>query len=115
MEKMIAKCGLTCTDCEAYIATRNDDHQAKIRVAEKWKGLFGADFTPEDVTCDGCQSETGRLSSYARGGCEIRKCALDRKVATCAHCEDYACAPLTGFFKMAPEAKTALEELRGGI
>ena len=115
MAKMIAKCGIICTGCEAYIATQKDDQAEKVRVAEKWTKMFGAEFTPENITCDGCQSDTGRLSSYAREICEIRKCALTRKVDNCAHCEDYPCEALTKFFEMAPEAKTSLEEVRKRI
>ena len=110
--KMIAMCGLVCTECEAYIATQNDDHEAKVKVAEKWTKMWGVELTPEDVTCDGCQSETGRLSSYAGGGCEIRPCALERKVINCAYCNEYPCETLEKFFALAPESKTALEAIR---
>ena len=112
---MIAKCGIICTECEAYIATQNDDLREKERVAAKWAKLFGAEFTPESITCDGCQSETGRFSDYCRGICEIRKCALERELENCAYCRDYSCAILNEVLKMAPNAKTTLEEIRKSI
>lgn len=115
METMIAKCGLVCTGCEAYIATQNNDYAARVQVAEKWTKLYGAEVTPEEVICDGCQADTGRLSSYADGICQIRKCALEKEVPNCAHCEDYACENLTAFFDMAPVAKTKLEEIRKSL
>jgi hypothetical protein len=31
-----------------------------------------------------------------------------RRVANCAHCDDYACQKLEGFFDIVPEAKTTL-------
>lgn len=115
MEKMIAMCGLVCTECEAYIATQSDDQEAKVQVAEKWTKIWGVELTPKDITCDGCQSETGRLSSYARAGCQIRPCARERKVINCAYCEDYACETLEKFFALAPESKAALEEIRKSL
>jgi len=115
VEKMIAICGLNCAGCEAYIATQANDEEAKAAVAKKWTEYFGAEFTPETVTCDGCTTKEGRLSSYADGICEIRTCGLERKVVNCAHCEDYVCEKLAKFFEMAPEAKKSLEEIRKNI
>jgi hypothetical protein len=37
MERMIAYCGLICTDCGAYIATRAKDQAAIERVAAEWR------------------------------------------------------------------------------
>jgi len=34
MNKMIAFCGLTCTECPAFIATRKDDDGERKKVAE---------------------------------------------------------------------------------
>jgi hypothetical protein len=36
MKKMIAICGLICSDCPAFIATMNNDNEELIKVAEKW-------------------------------------------------------------------------------
>lgn len=40
-------------------------------------------------TCDGCQSTGDKLSFYCSSMCSIRKCALEKGVLTCAHCDDY--------------------------
>ncbi|MBN2243467.1 MAG: DUF3795 domain-containing protein, partial [Acidobacteria bacterium] len=32
MEKMIAYCGLTCTDCDAFKATQNNDDKLRQEV-----------------------------------------------------------------------------------
>ncbi|TKJ42570.1 hypothetical protein CEE37_02455 [candidate division LCP-89 bacterium B3_LCP] len=109
--KMIAMCGLVCTECEAYIATKNNDQAAKEEVAKKWSEMYGAEVTVKEVTCDGCQSTTGRLSSYASSMCEVRTCALEKQVTNCAHCQEYACEKLTEFYKIAPEAKKVLDEI----
>jgi len=39
MDKIIAYCGLVCTDCPAYIATQADDRVARAKISSKhWKG-----------------------------------------------------------------------------
>ena len=88
MDKMIAFCGLTCTECPAYIATRKDDDKERGKVAKVWSKEFN---------------------------CEIRKCGQEKEVKNCAYCDDYACEKLTKFFDMAPEAKTTLSEVRKNL
>ena len=105
MEKMIALCGITCTDCKALLATRNNDDAAKRAIAEEWN------IQPDDVECDGCTNPTGRHINYWTT-CEIRKCGTEKAVATCAACPDYACEPLARFHEHAPKAKETLESLR---
>ncbi|MDP8229367.1 MAG: DUF3795 domain-containing protein [Candidatus Electryoneaceae bacterium] len=110
---MIAKCGMICTECEAYIATQDDDLEAKKKIAAQWTKSYEFEFTPETISCDGCQTETGQLCAWADGGCEIRKCAVEKNVATCANCDDYACEILVNFQQYIPGAKACLDELRG--
>jgi hypothetical protein len=66
MDRMIAYCGLVCTDCEAYIATQAND-------------------------------------------------LMERGAVNCAHCDDYACEKLEGFFGMAPNARVTLDGIRAGM
>jgi hypothetical protein len=47
--------------------------------------------------------------------CEARKCASEKNLKNCAYCDDYPCSKLNEFFKMAPEAKTNLEEIRKSL
>lgn len=111
MDKMVAYCGLVCTECPAYIATQANDVAAIQRVAEKWAKEFNATFTADDVWCDGCLSDGPRLCSHC-GECKVRACAISRGVVNCAHCDDYGCETLTGFLVYAPGAKVTLEEIR---
>jgi hypothetical protein len=110
-EKIIAKCGLTCSECPAYIATQKNDDALRAETAKKWSEMFKADIKPSDINCDGCQSESPRLFSYC-SVCEIRQCAREKKVATCADCPDYSCEKLDKFLANVPEARKFLEELR---
>jgi hypothetical protein len=114
MDKMVAYCGLTCTDCPAFIATHKDDDDERKKVAEEWSKDYNATLKPEDINCDGCVTDSENLFSHTKV-CEIRKCGKDKKVENCAHCDEYACDRLTEFFKMAPEAKTNLEEIRKNL
>jgi hypothetical protein len=112
MEKMIAYCGLTCTDCPAYTATQANDREALERVAAQWRKAFKApEITADSILCDGCLNSNGRLSGYCKS-CQIRVCAGERGVTNCAACDEYACETLRGFFKHAPEAENTLDSLR---
>ncbi len=73
---MIAFCGLCCTECPTYLATKNNDNDARKKTAEMYSEKFGFDMKPEDINCDGCLSEGGMLISYCQT-CDIRKCGRD--------------------------------------
>ena len=116
MDKMIAYCGLVCTDCPAYVATQADDRAALERVAAQWREAFNApEITADSIICDGCLgSNGGRLSGYCYE-CEIRACGVERGVVNCAHCDEYGCEKLEGFFGHASEARAVLDEIRRGL
>lgn len=112
MTILIAPCGLDCGQCEAYVLTQADDPAGLDALAAKWRVEFNApDMTAKDLVCDGCLATNGRLGSYC-AICEIRKCAQERAVATCAQCADFGCEKLTGFWQNAPQAKENLGALR---
>ena len=115
MERMVAYCGLACTDCPAYIATQADDRAALERVAARWREEYDApEITIESVICDGCLGDAGRKCSH-RTECEIRACAVARSVANCAHCPDYACEKLEDFFGFVPDARATLDEVHRAL
>jgi len=105
MSKMIAFCGITCTDCKAFVATQQNDDAKKKKIAEEWK------MKPEEVDCDGCMNPNGRKNIYW-STCEIRKCGTEKEVENCAYCIDYACEKLGKFHEQSPKAKKTLEEIR---
>ncbi len=114
MDKIIAYCGLVCSDCEAYIATQADDMAALERVAAKWRVEFNApNMTVESIICDGCL-EGGRKCGHC-AECQIRACGIAHGVANCAHCPDYACEQLVGFFNMVPPARAVLDGIRQAL
>ena len=111
MERMVSACGLVCTDCEAFKATRLNDPQAIARVAAEWTKAYGVDVRPEHVWCDGCMAP-GERKCHHTTECEVRACVVKRSHRNCAECVDYGCPTLSKFFEMAPPAKQNLDALR---
>ena len=110
MEKMIAFCGIVCTNCPAFIATQEDNHEKRREIAKTWS-TPEYELKPEDINCDGCLVRDGRLVSFVRA-CDIRKCGIERNVENCAHCPEYACEKLAKSHERSPEGKETLEEIR---
>ena len=113
MAEMIAFCGGICTKCPAFLATRNDDNEERRKTAELWSKKYDADIKPEQINCDGCQSNSGAF--FYCNICEIRKCGREKGVKNCAYCDDFICEELGKFFAMAPEGKATLDRIREGL
>jgi len=112
MERIIAYCGLVCSDCDAYIATQAGDAEALERVAAEWTTKYHApSISGESVLCDGCPDDQGH--KWVRcAECPIRACAIAAGVRTCAACGRYPCATLLRFFDVTPSAWAMLDGLR---
>ncbi|NHJ12254.1 MAG: DUF3795 domain-containing protein [Candidatus Thorarchaeota archaeon] len=113
MTEIIAYCGLDCTACDAFKATRTENLEQKKRIAERWNQQFNKEFTTQDIECDGCLSS--RISGWCRSICQVRPCAIERGVETCAHCDDYLCEKIERFLSDEPEATARLEEIRRSL
>lgn len=112
---MIAYCGLVCSDCPAFIATQASDRSALEQVAVQWREEYDSPgITVESVICDGCLGEGGRKCSHC-AECEIRTCGAERDVVNCAHCGDYVCQKLEGFFGFVPDARAVLDGIRRSL
>ena len=114
MPEMIAFCGIDCSQCKGYIATKKADPKMKKAVAAEWSKQYGHPFRPKDVNCLGCAPGDGPHLAYC-GMCEIRKCCTEKMLQDCAHCAGYSCAKLAKFQKKAPEARKNLEQIRNRI
>jgi hypothetical protein len=111
MSKMIAYCGLVCSSCPTFVATRNDDDMAREKTAALYAEKFGLNLKPEDINCEGCRSEGKKLMGYCQV-CVIRKCARARGVENCACCVDQPCEELLRFHAYSPEAKSSFDALK---
>jgi len=78
-----------------YIATAEDDEQAKEKIAIEFSG-GRMQFSKEDMNCYGCFHEETKNSKMC-GGCEIRICGEDKGVKNCAYCGDYPCSKINTY------------------
>jgi len=111
---LIAKCGLICSECEAYIATQENDFQTLAKLSDHSNQQYNLSLTWEDSQCDGCTTISSRQIGYC-SQCSVRQCATEHEVENCAYCPDYGCTIITEFFAMAPKAKTILVLIRSNL
>ena len=108
--KRIAFCGLDCWGCPAFIATKNHDDELRRQTALQWSS-DAFPVLPEEIQCAGCQDSTLRWKFCQ--SCQVRACATEQGVATCADCAKFPCEKLEGILRMVgDEARTRLESLR---
>jgi hypothetical protein len=84
-DEKISYCCARCTpeSCE-WLST---DIEVKRKKAAELERKLGRKILPDEITCSRCRVDEGSaLESIRR--CPIRRCALDRKVPSCAHCAE---------------------------
>ena len=96
---MFGYCCVECNKCDAYVATRNDDDELRAKVAERWK------MPAEEIVCDGCKSDRALFS------CEAKKCAIERRLPTCAHCGDFTSCDKE-IWTRSPDLTEKIQEMR---
>lgn len=121
MEKSLAYCGINCDICPVHIATAENDNGLRRKTAKEWSKLYAdilesfgiTSLEPENMNCFGCKSENGHFIGCA--ACPIKKCCNERKINTCANCDEYeSCDMLKGFYSITSnqEAKENLDKIR---
>jgi hypothetical protein len=108
MNELIACCGLNCAECDARIATMNNDDELRETTAEKWRVQHNAPaLTADMINCTGCRVEGVKIGHCNE--CGIRQCAQGKDYATCADCTDLETCPTVGWLlELVPQAKTNL-------
>ena len=107
---LISYCGLDCENCEARIATINNDDNLRKEVAIKWSELNKVEITPEMINCLGCRVD-GVKTPFCESLCPIRQCAMSKKVNTCGDClEMDNCQKLAMITSNNKEAQKRLRE-----
>ena len=119
MDEMISYCGLSCHDCAILLAVKEKDLKKKsemrVEIARQIKEHYGMEAKPENITdCDGCKAESGRIFSGSNN-CKVRKCAKEKVVETCAHCDEYACDKLQELWAKEPHSKERLDIIRNTL
>jgi hypothetical protein len=105
---MVAYCGLCCDLCAERCRIPKQAAQLKNSMATEGWEFFGAEAHEEFADfwtllgriagggCRGCRAGGGFP------GCEIRKCAKNRGVSTCADCAEYPCERVAGVGRTYP-------------
>lgn len=108
MKEMIAYCGLVCSSCPQYIATQEDDDIAREAASRRIAETFGLQYKPEEINCDGCRSQGGRLIGFCTD-CAVRNCGMEKAVENCTVCHEQPCDRLVKFHAFSPEAKRSFD------
>lgn len=87
MNNLIACCGLDCEKCDAYLATLHNDEALREKTAKLWAKMNHAPITPEMINCMGWRMD-GEKTPYCESLCEIRKCVMNKGLATCGGCAE---------------------------
>jgi hypothetical protein len=111
--EMLAVCGLDCSLCKGYIATKSHDYSKLAETARLWS-RHEVEYKPEDIPCDGCHTE--RLHAFC-SRCPVRLCAKQRSLMNCGDCPEYTCDKLESLWRwLSPgqgeAAKANLERYR---
>ena len=81
-KEYLSPCGMYCSVCSIRAADRDKDQELK----EKLAPIFGT--KPEQIACEGCQSE--ETFQFAKA-CGIRACAGEKRLESCHQCKDFPC------------------------
>jgi hypothetical protein len=111
MNTLISCCGLNCAECDARIATINNDDELRAKTAETWTQQFNASISAEMINCAGCREEGAKFAHCSE--CEVRNCVKSKGYDTCGDCEEMiSCAIVGGIHQYVPEAVANLQSLK---
>ena len=108
MRELIACCGIDCENCDARIATVNNDNELREKTAQQWSVMYNApDITTESINCMGCRTDGAKVAHCS--DCEIRKCVYEKEFNTCGDCKELNTCQIVGFIlQHVPGAKENL-------
>jgi hypothetical protein len=94
---MLGYCGIDCAECTAYKGTIGSKIELLERAAGKYQN--GA-YSAAEWVCLGCTpADQPFLAKYC-AGCEIRVCAIAKRVPNCAACAEYdSCREIKDFME----------------
>lgn len=110
MVSLIAPCGIDCSICEAYIATKNNDMEMKQKLADNFMKQFNKDIDPSTINCVGCNQDGLHIGFCAQ--CAIRACSVEKGFKTCAECDDFPCPKGSFIWVDGSKSKATLEGLK---
>lgn len=111
---MIAYCGIDCSSCKAFIATKNDDDDLRAEVASEWSEIYNVTINSHHINCDGCKNYAGTLFFHCTS-CEIRECGKLKGVSNCGECDSYPCGKLDLIHNNEECAKKRLDDIAAKV
>lgn len=105
-----AYCGLECQNCELYKATLTNNIEVKKRLAKEWLNIEDKDFKAEEIFCYTCKEESKPYNQFLQV-CQVRACAKEKQLLTCAHCDDLPTCDKELWTKY-PEMKKKIDAMR---
>ena len=107
MGKMIAYCGIDCSECGLYQAWLNNDQALREKTAAEWTKVHNFIFTPDMMNCTSCKGDGVHIKLCTE--CEIRNCAIGKKVITCGTCVEFkTCTIINNFLAQDPSSADSL-------
>lgn len=113
METLIGACGLVCSKCNAFIATRTGDEALAEATAREWSQMHGVEVRKEHVWCTGCMTASEPKSFHCGNSCAVRQCVVEKKVDNCAACDSYPCTKVAFIAEAVPSTVKIIHALRG--
>jgi len=118
--KLLAAAGLVagCGACQPAVpGTDSAASEGSIDFSRiSYCGIHCQEACPEwayPQTCDGCKAQTTKCAPYCCG-CPVRKCAREKEVLTCAHCNGFpTCDKET--WNIYPGLRKQIEQLRAEL
>jgi hypothetical protein len=65
------------------------------------------------TNCEGCKSEGGKLGPFCEV-CALRKCASEKEVLTCAHCDEYPLCKVDTWTRY-PVLRRKIDQIRSAL
>jgi len=107
---MIAYCGIDCSQCKSYLATRSGKYEDLEKVARRLAEVYQEEVKPEYVICDGCRTGQ-RHSFFCTHSCKMRRCCIGNGYHSCIECPDFSCKELQFELDNNPEAIENLKKM----
>lgn len=106
--KTIAYCGIDCSQCLIYQASIEDDLEKNEEITKSWS-TEKFPLTMNNVECFGCKGD--KVVNFC-AKCDIRECAKNRNLTSCAFCQEFPCQMIHKVFGKNPDALERLKILQ---
>jgi len=99
---LLAYCGLYCGGCSFKAAAKENNRKHLYSMPDKYDYLKGVELSE----CPGCKNDK------ERGRCNIKDCAINKKIDHCGECDNYPCELIVKFaFDGMPHHENVLKNI----